>query len=59
MSEMDIWCKGNCYKGSEDPNATYHEDNNKIIYKDNNGNNYVCDKHHWTCDKCNKIVQIG
>ena len=55
MAEKDIWCEGNC-KTDE---AHYLDDGNGHIYKDKDGQTYVCNKHHWACDKCNKIVQVG
>ena len=36
-----------------------NEDGNNKVYKDNDGNEYTCSKHHWSCAKCDKIVQIG
>ena len=53
--EKDIWCKGDC--GTED--ADFWDDGNGQVYKDRNGNEYSCDKHHNTCSECNLIIQIG
>jgi hypothetical protein len=45
--EKKMWCK--CE--DRDPHAvTYHKDNEKGA---------LVRKHHWTCNECNKIVQIG
>lgn len=38
------WCKCDEYHG-----ATYVDDNVSSI----------CSKHHWTCNQCNKITQVG
>ena len=55
MAEIDIWCEGKC-KTDE---AHYLEDGNRHLYKDKDGQEYICSKHHRACDKCNKIVQVG
>tara|TARA_R100000322_G_scaffold142400_1_gene98245 strand:- start:2311 stop:2487 length:177 start_codon:yes stop_codon:yes gene_type:complete len=57
--EEQIWCNYECYTDDEEQDANYHEDGNDKVYLDNNGQTYVCPKHHWSCAKCNKIVQIG
>ena len=60
MSENDLWCDDNCYEDTwEEQNAYYVPDNSGRIVTDNEGNKYEIEKHHWRCDKCNKIVQIG
>ena len=53
--EKDIWCEGKC--DTED--AHFHDDGNKKIYKDNDGKTYICDKHHYSCIICDKIIQVG
>ena len=55
--ETDIWCKGECSKADEFGN--FYDDGNKQIYKDRNGNKYICSKHHYTCADCNLIIQVG
>ena len=55
MAEKHIWCKGDC----KDENAIYYDDGNDHIYTDNDGQTYICIKHHWQCPNCNKIVQVG
>lgn len=42
--EDKLWCK--C---EEDHGANYVPD----------GQSSICHKHHWTCIKCHKIVQVG
>ena len=44
IEEAKLWCK--C---EEDHNAYYV----------GNGESEECHKHHWRCNKCKKIVQIG
>ena len=56
--EEEIWCDNKCYT-NDDHNANYYEDGNTKVYKDNDGNEYICSKHHWACAKCDKIVQVG
>ena len=51
----DIWCKGDC--GTKDVN--FWDDGNNQVYKDRNGKEYGCEKHHYTCSECNLIIQIG
>jgi hypothetical protein len=38
-----------CFCGNPSGNHTYHDDNERRI----------CRKHHWTCDDCGKVVQVG
>jgi hypothetical protein len=45
--EKKMWCK--C-EDREPGNVTYHKDNEKGA---------LIRKHHYTCNTCNKIVQIG
>ena len=49
-AEDECWCK--CDK---DHGVTYHPDGNTNSY---NGG-FACSKHHYSCNNCNKIVQIG
>lgn len=44
--ELDSWCR--C--GNKSEQITYHDDNPR---------SRICTKHHWTCDDCGKIVQVG
>ena len=44
-AEQDLWCS--C--GNPSDEATYWED----------GENPDCDKHCWTCNDCEKIIQVG
>ena len=44
-AEAKLWCKGH----KLDYGSRYIPDNQSK----------VCDKHHWICNKCNKITQIG
>ena len=53
--ESDIWCEGNCNTDE----AHYLDDGNGHVYKDKDGQEYTCNKHHWQCAGCNKIVQVG
>jgi hypothetical protein len=41
-----VWCK--CTQPSEEPAQFW-----------NDGEHPTCEKHCWTCPKCNKITQIG
>lgn len=43
--EAKLWCKCD----NDEYGSRYINDN---VSK-------VCDKHHWVCNKCNKITQIG
>ena len=50
MSEMDFWCDGKCDTiKNEEYDASYVD----------NGVSELCFKHHWRCDDCGKIVQVG
>ena len=50
MNPEDFWCDGKCDTiKNEEYNATYIADGDSII----------CSKHHWRCDDCGKIVQVG
>ena len=53
--EIDIWCDGKCKTGD----ANYVDDGNNKEYIDNDGQVYICTKHHWACIECDKIVQVG
>ena len=53
--ECDIWCDGKC----KTDDANYVNDGNNKKYIDNDGQVYICTKHHWACIECDKIVQIG
>lgn len=44
--ELESWCR--C--GNKSEQVTYHDDDPR---------SKVCTKHHWTCDDCGKIVQVG
>ena len=58
MSEADVWCDFKCYPENKDE-AYYVEDNSGRIDTDNEGNEYKITKHHWRCEKCDKVVQYG
>lgn len=50
LEQSKIWC--NCEESS---GVSYHEDDNSQIY----GNGVTCSKHHYSCNDCGLIVQIG
>ena len=56
--ENDIWCEGNC-KTHPEHSAIFLDDGNQYVYEDKEGQTYICNKHHWQCTGCNKIVQVG
>ena len=56
--ENDIWCEGNC-KTHPEHSAIFLDDGNQYVYEDKEGQTYICNKHHWQCAGCNKIVQVG
>jgi hypothetical protein len=41
-----FWCR--C--GNPSGNVTYHPDRQRGA---------ACSKHHWTCDDCSRVVQVG
>ena len=55
--EEDIWCDNKCNNPKDERN--FHDDGNNKVYYDRNGNKAICDKHHWSCAICHKVVQIG
>jgi len=44
-AEKKLWCSCENHSGE----TTYHDD----------GESKICSKHHWTCNDCGKIVQVG
>ena len=58
MAEIDIWCNGEC-EASDESAANFHDDENRKVYTDDDGNEYRCIKHHYSCVICDKIIQIG
>jgi len=55
--EEDIWCDGECDNPEDE--ANFNDDGNQKVYYDRNGNQGICNKHHWSCNACDKIVQVG
>lgn len=50
QQEDDAWCK--C---EEDNGVSFHDDGNIQVYNDV----ISCPKHHYSCNSCGLIVQIG